>query len=113
MIPTTAEVTSLRADLQIANNLIYNTTEGQIKFGDVTITAGGSGEAEADFWIIGAGERSGVTVWADGSGFGRMGAHINLFQTQAVGPIITHELAHLAFGMFDEFLLGQRHQPFI
>jgi Mg-chelatase subunit ChlD len=101
--PTPAEIALLRAQLVVANDNICNATEGQIRFGNVRITAGAENEAEADVWILVETGRSGVGIWGDGSGFGRLGAHINLFRNDIDGGILAHELAHLAFGMFDEY----------
>jgi Mg-chelatase subunit ChlD len=101
--PTPAEIALLRAQLAVANDNICNATEGQIRFGNVRITAGAENEAEADVWILVETGRSGVGVWSDGSGFGRLGAHIALFRNQVDGGILAHELAHLAFGMYDEY----------
>ncbi|CAM4331593.1 VWA domain-containing protein [Zobellia roscoffensis] len=101
--PTSAEITFLKSQLQIANDFICNMTEGQIRFGDVRITSGGSGEAEADIWILAQDGRSGVSFYLNGSSFGTLGNHIVLYQGGIRGDVIAHELGHLAFGLGDEY----------
>lgn len=102
-VPTAADITNLQNELRIANDAICDATDGQIVFGNVTITSGSENEAQADIWILPDPGRSGVSFWSDGSGFGRDGAHINLFSSGIEGRVIAHELGHLAFGLGDEY----------
>jgi Mg-chelatase subunit ChlD len=102
-VPTAADITNLQNEIRVANDAICDATDGQIVFGTVTITSGSVNEAQADIWILPDPGRSGVSFWSDGSGFGRDGAHINLFSNGIEGRVIAHELGHLAFGLGDEY----------
>lgn len=102
-VPTAADVAAMEAAIQVANDAICDATDGQIVFGTVTITSGSVNESEADIWVLPDPGRSSVSFWTDGSGFGRDGAHINLFSNGIDGRVIAHELGHLAFGIGDEY----------
>lgn len=102
-VPTPADLARIQAELNVANNIICDATDGQARFGTITITAGSDREDQADIWIYAEDGRSGLTFWFNGSGFGRLGAHINLFQGGIDGGVIAHELGHLAFGLGDEY----------
>lgn len=101
--PTAADIANMRAMLQQANNIICDATDGQLRFGTVRLTAGGAHEDEADIWVYAEGGRSAVSFFTDGSSFGTLGDHITLFQGGITGGTIAHELAHLAFGLGDEY----------
>lgn len=101
--PTAADLTNLEAALTAANNLFCDAADGQLRFGTITITAGAVGEDQADIWIMAEGGRSVVSFFGDGSGFGRLGFHIVLFQGGITGGTIAHEIAHLAGGLGDEY----------
>ncbi len=102
-VPTAGDLADMEAALRTANDLICDATDGQIVFGDITITAGSVNEDLADIWVLPQPGRSVVSFWSDGSGFGRAGAHVNLFSSGVDGPTIAHELAHLAFGLGDGY----------
>ncbi|MFN7120081.1 MAG: VWA domain-containing protein, partial [Saprospiraceae bacterium] len=102
-VPTAADVTAMENAIRVANDAICDATDGQIVFGTVTITSGAVNEEQADIWVLPDPGRSGVSFWTDGSGFGREGAHINLFSSGIDGRVIAHELGHLAFGIGDEY----------
>jgi von Willebrand factor type A domain len=102
-VPTQVDIDGLKAQLRAASLIICDATDGQARFGTIRITAGAAEEAEADIWVYAEPGRSGVSVFGDGSGFGRLGNHITLFQSGIDGITIAHELGHLAFGLFDEY----------
>ncbi len=102
-VPTPDDLQRLRTAIDGANDILCDATDGQIVFGTVTITAGNVNEDRADVWILPQGGRSGVSFYPDGSGFGRLGVHINLLQDGVSGPVLAHELGHLAFGLGDEY----------
>lgn len=101
--PTAADIANMRAMLQQANDIICDATDGQLRFGTIRLTAGGAQEDEADIWVYAEGGRSGVSFFLNGSSFGTLGHHITLFQGGITGGTIAHELAHLAFGLGDEY----------
>lgn len=101
--PTAADITNMRAMLQQANIIICDATDGQLRFGTIRLTAGGAHEDEADIWVYAEGGRSAVSFYDNGASFGTLGHHITLFQGGITGGTIAHELAHLAFGLGDEY----------
>jgi len=101
--PTPSDIADMNAAIEEANAIICDATDGQIVFRNVTYLGGAVNEGAADIWVLPFNGRSGVRIWADGSGFGRNGAHINLFKDAINGEVIAHELAHLAFGTADEY----------
>lgn len=102
-VPTASDIAAMETAIQEANDAICDATDGQIVFGNVTITAGSVNEDQADIWVLPDPGRSSVSFWTDGSGFGRDGAHVNLFSNGIDGRVIAHELGHLAFGIGDEY----------
>lgn len=101
--PSEADITNLETQLIAASNILCDATDGQMRFGTITLTAGAAAEDEADIWIMAEPGRSGVSFYFDGSGFGRLGSHIVLFQGGIVGGTIAHELGHLMGGLGDEY----------
>ncbi|QMU28717.1 VWA domain-containing protein [Adhaeribacter radiodurans] len=102
-IPAPADITRVRTAIENASDIICDATDGQIVFGTVTITAGGTNDDRADVWILPQGGRSGVSFFFNGSGFGNLGSHIDLYQGGIDGGVLAHELGHLAFGLGDEY----------
>ncbi|QMU28719.1 VWA domain-containing protein [Adhaeribacter radiodurans] len=100
-IPAPADITRLRQAIDNASDILCDATDGQIVFGTVTITAGGTNEDRADVWILPQIGRSNSPL----SGFNNLGSHINLFQNAVNinGAILAHELGHMAFGLGDEY----------
>ncbi|MGE0132824.1 MAG: VWA domain-containing protein [Blastocatellales bacterium] len=101
--PTTQQVEDLKEAIRQANDLICDATDGQIRFGDVRITAGAVREDKADIWVMAEQGRSVVSFYPDGSSLGRDGNHIILYQGGINGDVIAHELGHHAFGLGDEY----------
>ncbi|QNF35183.1 VWA domain-containing protein [Adhaeribacter swui] len=102
-LPTPADITRLRRAIEGASDIICDATDGQIVFGTVTITAGGTNDDRADVWILPQNGRSGVSFFLNGSGLGTLGSHIDLYQGGIDGGVLAHELGHLAFGLGDEY----------
>lgn len=102
-VPSPADIAGLENALRNASNIICDATDGQARFGTIHITAGSAGEDAADMWVFADGARSGTGFFPNGSAFGTLGAHINLFQGAINGDVIAHELGHFAFGLGDEY----------
>jgi len=101
--PTVMDIDRLKDALRVANDIICDATDGQIRFGEVRITGGAANEDEADIWILPQDGRSGVNFYFDGSNLGRLGKHIYLYQGGIAGDVIAHELGHHAFGLGDQY----------
>lgn len=101
--PSQVQLDQLSRELLVANNMLCDATDGQIVLGKVTVNAGAVNESLADMWIFPQAGRAGVQIWFDGSGLTKNGSHINMFGNSITGEIIAHELAHLAFGILDEY----------
>jgi von Willebrand factor type A domain len=102
-VPTSADLTRMRDAIRVAADIICDATDGQIRFGRVRLTGGGAEEDRGDIWAFAESGRSGVSMWTNGSGLGRLGDHIGLFSNDVDGAVIAHELAHHAFGIADEY----------
>lgn len=113
--PTTQQIEDLKEAIRQANDVICDATDGQVRFGNVRITAGAVREDKADIWIMAEQGRSAVGYWKDGSSLGRDGNHIVLYQggiyiydnndvpIGVTGDVIAHELGHHAFGLGDKY----------
>src|SRR5687767_452653 len=61
--PTASELTTIRNQFTAASQIIWDATEGQLRFGEVTFTSGSVSEDEADMWIDPRTLRSGVSPY--------------------------------------------------
>jgi hypothetical protein len=100
--PSAADIATIQNQMTTASQVLWDATEGQLRFGTVTITCGAANEDLGDMWIFGQDGRSGVSFSSDGSGLGRRGTHINQFLS-AGGAVVAHEYGHLALGLGDEY----------
>ncbi|MFQ5423168.1 MAG: VWA domain-containing protein [Phycisphaerae bacterium] len=101
--PTAADLTNIQTQITAASLVLWDASEGQLRFGTVTLTCGAVNEDLADAWIFASTGRAGTTFWNDGSGVGRSGIHINLYQDSLTNTVIAHEFSHLALGLADEY----------
>ncbi|HEX6087729.1 MAG TPA: VWA domain-containing protein [Thermoanaerobaculia bacterium] len=106
--PTTAQIDVMRAQLELANDIICDTTDGQVRFGQVRLTGGGAAEDAANIWAYSEPGRSAVSFHIDGSSLRTLGWHIALFSSGVDSVVIAHELGHHAFGIGDEYAERQR-----
>lgn len=83
--PTTGDITNFRSQVTGASRVIWDASEGQLRFGNVTMTCGSVNEDLADFWIYQQPGRSGTSFYCDGSGLGRLGMHIAQFLPSSTG----------------------------
>lgn len=98
-LPTAAEVANLETELERANNILCDATDGQVVFGQVNITSGTVNEDAADIWIPVFSSRS----YSGLDALNTAGGHITLFRDDIDGRVIAHELGHLAYGIHDEY----------
>lgn len=107
--PTAADLTEMRTRFTQANAILWDATEGQMRFGNVTFTCGSSTEDLADMWTFPQNARAGLSFYYDGSGLGRLGSHItHFFPDDRNGTLIAHEYGHLALGCADEYAEAAR-----
>ena len=101
--PSAADLTTLQNQITAASRVLWDATDGQLRFGKVTILCGAINEDLADIWVFADNKRSGTTFWTDGSGLGRRGVHINYYLPGGSGTVWAHEFGHLALGLADEY----------
>jgi Calx-beta domain-containing protein/von Willebrand factor type A domain-containing protein len=101
--PNAADLVNTRNQVTQASQVLWDASEGQLRFGQVTFTCGAANEDQADMWVLAQPGRAGVSYWFDGSGIGRRGAHITTFLPSSTGIVIAHEYGHLALGLGDEY----------
>lgn len=103
-VPTQQDVDRVTLAIRDANNIICDATDGQIVFGNVSITSGSVNENNADVWLYSTDGRSGLGSTAtNGSSLSNTGQHIDLYQNAITGEVLAHELGHMAFGILDEY----------
>ncbi|HEY6806329.1 MAG TPA: VWA domain-containing protein [Pyrinomonadaceae bacterium] len=101
--PTTAQITQVKTALRDANAFICDATDGQIRFGNVRLTAGAVDEDKAALWILPETGRAGGQYWSDGSALTRLGSRLAIFSNSIEGSVIAHELGHHAFGLGEQY----------
>ena len=106
--PITAQIEAVREQMRRANDTICDATDGQVRFGRIRLTAGGTDEDRANLWVYAEPGRSGLSYYASGASLGTLGHHITLFNDGIDGEVIAHELGHHAFGIGDEYAERQR-----
>lgn len=101
--PTPDMLTEIRQQVTDASHVLWDASEGQLRFGTVTLTCGPVNEDLADMWVFPQSGRAGVGFWCDGSGLGRAGSHVTQFLPSSTGIVLAHEFGHLALGLGDEY----------
>ncbi|MCP3915640.1 MAG: VWA domain-containing protein [bacterium] len=107
---TQAQLDRIKARFTSASQIVADMTDGQHKFGTVTIVNDSGASQTAEFWIH-AGQ-GGANAPLDG--YGVRGKHVNMFYDRHFLPngaeaatervyTIAHEFAHLAYGVRDEY----------
>lgn len=101
--PITAEsLPGIQDQFTIASQMIWDASEGQLRFGRITLTCASASEDLADIWLRSDPRRSGVgSIDCNGGTLATRGVHIDQFGV--IGGIIAHEFGHLALGLFDEY----------
>lgn len=107
--PTTADITNIQTQITDASRIIWDATEGQLRYGTITITCGAPNEDAADMWVFPQAGQSSSPVWTDGTGPTRRGAHVSLMLAASRPFVVAHEMSHYAFGLSDEYNEQSRH----
>ena len=101
--PTSSDLNDIRSQVTVASQVLWDATEGQMRFGDVQIDCGSVNEDLADLWVFAESGRAGVSFNCNGSGLGVNGRHVSLFLPSSDGTVVAHEFGHLALGLGDEY----------
>jgi hypothetical protein len=102
--PTTGEIADVRTALDRLALGMCDATDGQMRVKRITLSQGQPTEDQGDFWIHALPGRSGVSFFADGSGLGRLGSHVDMLRDAIRQPdVYLHEFGHHAFGLGDEY----------
>ncbi|HTG43044.1 MAG TPA: VWA domain-containing protein, partial [Verrucomicrobiae bacterium] len=101
--PNAADLVNTRNQVTAASQTLWDSSEGQLRFGRVTFTCGSVNEDQADMWVFAQAGRAGVSYMFNGSGLGTPGYHVNQFLPSSDGIVLAHEFGHLALGLGDEY----------
>jgi hypothetical protein len=101
--PTAGDLTNFQNQVTNASQVLWDASEGQLRFGNVTVTCGAVNEDLADIWVFQQPGRAGTSFWCNGSGIGRPGVHVAQFLPSSIGAVVAHEFGHLALGLGDEY----------
>lgn len=104
--PTQDDIDSLMDAILEASDIICDVTDGQMRFGTVTIVGGTTvGTEEADLLIWPENKRSNSSVCAEPFCYAlaQTGKHINLYHDDIQAWVIAHEFGHLALNLADEY----------
>lgn len=110
--PTAGVVDTTKQQLERASRLVCDATDGQLRLGLVTLTAGTERLEDGDIWIYPNSSRA-FSSGALGHGVG----HVSVFgysspdlrdvrerlSTSVRGDVLAHELGHLVFGLGDQY----------
>ena len=106
---TPAELQQIRVAFQNGSQILSDATDGQHRFGKVTLINNSGASQSADYWVH-AGEGR---AYATQGLYGVRGQHVNMFfdsDFQAVNGsegdayTVAHEHAHHAYGLLDEYV---------
>lgn len=111
---TPDEMSNVRNRFIRASQVIADATDGQHRFGTVTIVDNSQASEQAEFWIVRRASVGGVTSNAFGAEYGVQGAitmsYEDFFAPNAVPKdeesqvyAIAHEFAHSTYGLKDEY----------
>src|ERR1051326_3924404 len=65
--PTEADLANVRNQVTQASQVLWDASEGQLRFGNVTISCGSVNEDLADLWMFPQAARAGLSFNTDGS----------------------------------------------
>ena len=104
-----AEIALIKSAFQTGSDVLADATDGQHRFGQVSIMNNSGGGAAADFWIFKQDGRPNAPL----RGYGARGLHSNLYLETSgnlyggpgdgAGYTVAHEFGHLAYGIGDEY----------
>src|SRR6185436_5396112 len=73
--PTPAHLVDMYNRINVASQVLWDASDGQLRLGHITLTAGSADEDEADVWLFQEDGRSNSDV----AGLGWPGMHVNYF----------------------------------
>ena len=105
-----AQLATIRDRFEAASQILADATDGQHRFGEITIVNGSGASQTAEFWIHEDAGRARATFGQ----YGVRGQHVSMFfpsDFSAVGAAgmafeaftVAHEFAHHAYGVADEY----------
>jgi hypothetical protein len=101
--PSTGDLTTVQNQITGASQVLWDASEGQLRFGTVTFACGAVNEDLADMWIFPDPGRAGTSFRCDGTLLGVSGAHVTQFLPSSSATVMAHEFGHLALGLGDEY----------
>lgn len=102
--PTYQQLAEAQAALTHMAELICDATEAQVRIAEIRFTTSPADEEQAGLWFLPQTTRSGGSYFADASGLGRLGSHMDVFSpAQARPDQLAHLFAHHAFGLGDQY----------
>ena len=101
--PTADDLTDIRQQCLDASHVLWDASEGQLRFGTITISCGAVNEDLADMWFFPQSGRAGTGFSCSGASLATPGAHVTQFLPSSSGLVIAHEFGHLALGLGDEY----------
>ncbi len=104
--PTQDDIDELIDAVLEASDIICDVTDGQMRFGTVTIVGGTTiGNEEADLLIWPENKRSNSNLANQPFGYAlaETGKHINLYHDDIQAWVVAHEFGHLAMNLADEY----------
>lgn len=105
---TPAQLAQIRTAFENASQVFADATDGQQRFGTITLVNDSGASQSAEYWVHAGSGRANATLGR----YGERGQHVNLFfQSNFQGSpavdgdayTIAHEHAHHAFGVADEY----------
>ena len=101
--PSAGDLTNVQNQVIAASGVLWDASEGQLRFGTVTLSCGSVNEDLADMWVFPQAGRAGVSFACNGSNLQAPGVHVNQFLPSSTGIVLGHEFGHLALGLGDEY----------
>lgn len=95
--PTLEDVDLLKDELRRTNNILCDATDGQVRFGAVTFSAGFAAEQAAEV----------IPVAGEGRSYST-GAQFFLYQNAWFADVMAHEFGHSLFGLGEQYEEQQR-----
>ena len=108
----TAELNQWRYAFEHASQALFDATDGQLQIGSVRVSVDSTAAETADIWLQSSGDDdfSGTTQVL---GLGSSGTNVVTYlanQVQFFPLELVHEFGHYGLGLYDEYLITERHQ---
>ena len=100
------EAAALTTWLEQTNDRLWDSSDGQVRLGTVTLTASAAERDSADVWLLPFDGRAGVSTWHNGTSLEDATKHITMYQDSLSSNVMVHELGHYVFGLGEEYVEG-------